>query len=213
MRITLFVAAIAAIVPPLCARVTTAQQVRQFEKDGVVYQESRQTERTPVSSVQWQQRQETVYVQQPTTEVCEYQRTVYWPVVRYQCEPRWHGLLNPFTGPYIAYHMRPVVQWQARNETVQTPLTYQQWVPQTRIVKTPVRSLGFVEQERVTVARVAPSSPTIQVASPPAPAPTVVVEHFAPMTVTGRPIPVPPAVGVRRMEGDPPRAGSTTVLR
>ncbi len=58
-----------------------AQRVRQFEKDGVRYQETRTTQRTPVSNVQWRQRRETVYVEQPASRTYQYQRTVFEPVV------------------------------------------------------------------------------------------------------------------------------------
>ena len=79
----------------------SAEQTRYFEKDGVRYQETRSWQRTPVARVQWQEREETVYVQQPKREVQQYERMAYYPTVSYRRVPRLHDWWNPFSVPYV----------------------------------------------------------------------------------------------------------------
>ena len=59
--------------------------------------------RTPITSTQYEEREQTVYREPYSTEVYESQRNVLVPVTEYEWQPRWHGVLNPFRPATLAY--------------------------------------------------------------------------------------------------------------
>lgn len=177
-------------------------------ENGQTYRIARTKIRRPVSEIREDVRHETVYRDTYTTEIHEHQRMVYMPITEYQWEPRWHGIWNPLTKPSMAYHLVPRTRWEARAETVRTPVTSRQTVPELRTVRTPVRTLRMVEEEQVSRIAV----------NPRAVAPATIVANGTPTdsrfsaritrggeTVARR----EPVGGISRMESDPPRGGAT----
>jgi hypothetical protein len=159
---------------------TLGQETRYFEKDGVTYRELRQVVRRPVNETRYEERQQTVWRPQVVTEVQQMQ----W-------EPRWHGVLNPFKSPHVAYHAVPRTTWQPSVETVQSPVTKSEWVAETRTVRVPVTELRFAEEERITRVPMAPTPGTLSRAP------------RGGASVAGN----PPIGGLRQLDGDPPRHG------
>ncbi len=165
------------------------QDVRYFDSGGVRYCEYRDKVRAPVADTVWEDRQETVYRQQLTTELRDSYSTVYTPVVVPNYRPVWHGRFNPFVQPYMTLESAPYTYWSPQTHATPVPVTSQQWVPETRTVKVPVRTLRFVEQDQVRVVAVGP-------------APQQAVPQQAASS------PGLPLGGVSRLESDPPRVPS-----
>jgi hypothetical protein len=171
-------------------------EVRYVEKDGITFRETRRTVRQPLTETRFEEHNETVFREQYTTEMRDSYRTVYMPVTEYTYEPRVHGWWNPFAPSHVAYHLVPRTRWEPRVETVRTPITSREVVPETRVVRVPVRSLGFVEREEIDRVAVTPS-PSQRT-----------VSGGAVTSLAERPV-----GGISRMENDPPRQGTQVPMR
>lgn len=157
--------------------------VRYYQDGGVTYREVRRVVQRPVVETRLEQRQQTVYQPQYTTETVPTTRTVYTPVTEYRWEPRWHNTWNPFSSPYVAYHLTPSTRWDARSEQSQQTVTRYNVVPQTQTVQVPVTTQRVVNEEIVS---------RMPVQTPP---PGVVTTEVARQTVGG----------ISKLENDPPR--------
>ncbi len=122
------------------------QAVREYVENGQAYRETTEVVRKPVSTTTWQERRETVLVDRVTTQVAETDRNVLVPVVEYQWQPRVHDWWNPFRPTNVGYHLVPTTRWEVQQQTVRTPVTYRETIPEERIVRTPQRSMDFVEE-------------------------------------------------------------------
>lgn len=155
----------------------------------------------PVAREGFEQRSETVMSEKWNTVMHESQRTLYYPVTEYAWEPRWHGWLNPFRSPHLAYHLTPRVRWQTSTETIRTPVTYRQYVPETRVVQTPIRRSDVAERTdrpdpatRITRRLPNPTPPSAAARGPSASLPQGMG-------------------GIQLLSGDPPRSGPQTIPR
>lgn len=152
-----------------------------------------------VPVTEMQERHQTVYTQQITTENHTTQQTYLTPVTQYQTVSRLRGRWNPFIMPYYTYDVRPVTTWHQTVANVQVPVSRVAWVPQTQTVQVPVTTYRTAEVEETT--RVA-SNPTSTFSS---------AQPLRSATIAARPsttvISSTPLGGVA-MENDPPRAGT-----
>jgi len=128
-----------ALVSGLCAGTALCSQaalgqVRYEEKDGVRYQVTQS--QVPVTVMQ--DRQQTVYSQQLTTNTLNHQQLYCVPNTSYQWDSRLRGRWNPFVTPYWTYNLRPVTSWSTQVANVQIPVSQVAWVPQTKTVQVPV---------------------------------------------------------------------------
>ncbi|NOZ40608.1 MAG: hypothetical protein GXP24_10330 [Planctomycetes bacterium] len=128
-----------ALVCGLCAGTamcfqTAHGQVRYEEKNGIRYQVTQS--QAPVTVMQ--NRQQTVYAQQLTTNTLNHQQLYCVPNTSYQWDSRLHGRWNPFITPYWSYNLRPVTSWSTQVANVQIPVNQVAWVPQTKTVQVPV---------------------------------------------------------------------------
>ncbi len=178
-----------------------SQGVREYVENGITYRETTEVVRKPVSTTTWQERRETVLVDRVTTQLHESDRNVLVPVVTYQWQPRVHDWWNPFKPTSIGYHPVPVTSWEVQQQTVRTPVTYREMVPEERVVRTPQRSMDFVE-ETVT-RRVAINDTTGQPLTMGAMSSGTTVVARRPETFGG----------VQRMQNDLPRQGLGTIQR
>jgi len=189
-----FLLAFAAAIGLVSHNVSTADEVRYYEKDGVTYKETRRVVREPISETRLEQKQQTVYREQYRTEMKDSQRTVYQPVTEYRWQAYLHGRWNPLVQPYWAYRLVPSTRWVARQETVRMPVTQRELVPETRTVQVPITTQRVAEREIIERVAVSASPSGAQTAQ------------------SGRPL-----GGVARLESDPPRdsttLGSGTQLR
>ena len=130
-----------------CAGSVCADEVRYYEKNGVTWCETRRTveDRVPVSRME--ERTETVYREQFTTELRDTTRTAWTPVTEYRWETFWVGRWNPLAQPYLAYRYVPHTRWEMRTETVKVPVNARRLVPETRTVRRPVGSFQTVKRE------------------------------------------------------------------
>ena len=158
--------------------------VRYYQDGGVTYREVRRVVQRPVVETRLEQRQQTVYQPQYTTEVVPTTRTVYTPVTEYRWEPRWHNTWNPFSSPYVAYHLTPNTRWDARAEQSQQTVTRYNVVPQTQTVQVPVTTQRVVNEEIVSRMPVQGAVPA-----------GAVTTEVARQTVGG----------ISKLENDPPR--------
>ena len=134
-----------------------AQNARFYQgADGNTYRETTRIERRPVATTHWDERETTVYKEQYVTQMRDSYRTVMSPVTELRAEPRWHNWWNPFSRPYVAYHMMPRTHWETRYERYQAPVTFREVVPEKRIVRTPVRTPGFVDEQVTETVAVTP---------------------------------------------------------
>ena len=134
-----------------------AQNVRYEERDGVRYQVSSRTVQRTVPVTEMQERQQTVYTQQITTENLTSQQSYVVPVTQYQMVTRLRGRWNPFVTPYYTYDMQPVTTWHQSVANIQVPVSRVAWVPQTQTYQVPVTRYRTAEVEETT--RVAMSEP------------------------------------------------------
>jgi len=181
-----------------------ADDVRYYEKNGVTWRETRRKveDRVPVSRME--ERTETVYREEFTTEMRDTTRTAWVPVTEYRWEAFWVNRWNPLARPYVAYRQVPHTRWEKRTETVQEPVNARRLVPETRVVRRPVG--GFQTVQREVVSRV----------------PVVGGRTSAGAALAAgslAPVQAPSAVqpfqigGIARFESDPPRYGTATAWR
>ena len=110
-----------------------------------------------VPVVVMQDRQQTVYAQQWSTQMVNSQRLYCTPVTQYHMVSRLNGRWNPFVKPYWTHEMKPVTTWHQQVAAVQVPVTHLAWVPQTQTVQVPVTAYRTLEEE--TISRVALNHP------------------------------------------------------
>jgi hypothetical protein len=128
----------------------TAPRVEEETVNGVKYQVTRQTVQQVVPVTIMQDRQQTTYAQQVTTETIPHQQAYTVPVTQYEMVATLHGRWNPFVEPYYTYEMQPVTYYQEQVASVQIPMNKVTWVPQTQTVKVPVTEYRTAQQEIVT---------------------------------------------------------------
>jgi len=179
----------------LCAR-TALGQVRYEEKKGVRYQVTERVTQRQVPVTEMQDRQQTVYTQQLTTNTLNHRQLYCVPKTSYQWDARLHGRWNPFITPYWTYNLRPVTTWSTQVANVQIPLSQVAWVPQTKTVQVPVTTYRTAEEKTETwVAMHATPTPSSGLAGArPLSSPSA--------TIAARPS---VALGGVAMQSDPPR--------
>jgi hypothetical protein len=136
----LLLASILVLVPNPGRFGSAAAQDVYVEQNGVLFREQRYVERRPVTSWQWEERQEVVYREEYVTTFREEWRTLQVPV----------AVANPNGGP-------PLQRWEPQTQIVRSPVVTRQLVPETRTVRVPVRKLGFVGEERVARVPLGPA--------------------------------------------------------
>ncbi len=143
--------AILALVFSCSAHTAPAQQtVTEDVRNGVRYQVTTRTVQRQVPVTVMQDRQQTVYTQQITTNHISHQQVYNVPVTQYQWESRLNGRWNPFITPYWTHNLRPVTTWHQQVANVQIPVSNVSWVPQTKTVKVPVVQYKMAEEQIVT---------------------------------------------------------------
>ncbi len=177
----------------MCSK-TALGQVTYEERDGVRYQVTRRVTQSQVPTTVMQDRQQTVYAQQLTTNTLNHQQLYCVPNTSYQWDSRLRGRWNPFITPYWTYNLRPVTSWSTQVANVQIPVSQVAWVPQTKTVQVPVTAYRTAEE--TTVTRVAMNAtPTSGLASVrPLSGPSA--------TIAARPS---VALGGIALQNDPPR--------
>lgn len=175
----------------LLAQSAPAQNVRIEERDGVRYQVSSRTVQRTVPVTEMQDRHQTVYTQQITTDNITSQQLYTVPTTQYHLVSRLRGRWNPFVTPYWTHNLQPVTTWHQQVANVQVPVSRVDWVPQTTTYQVPVTTYRTAEVEETT--KVALSEPrTFANAQPLAPTATIALR---PST----------AIGGVALENDPPR--------
>jgi hypothetical protein len=177
----------------LLAQTAPAQSVRTVDSDGVPYQESTRTFQRTVPVTEMQDRHQTVYTQQVTTDNVNHQQLYCVPSTQYHLVSRLRGRWNPFVTPYWTHDMRPVTTWTQQVANVQIPVSRVAWVPQTTTVQVPVTTYRTAEVEETT--RVAMSG---------SPSRTFASAQPLPRTATIAARPSTPLGGVA-LKNDPPR--------
>jgi len=181
-----------------------ADDVRYYENNGVTWRESRRTveDRVPVSRME--ERTETVYREEFTTEMRDTTRTSRTPVTEYRWEAFWVNRWNPLAQAYVAYRQVPHTRWETRTETVQVPVNTRRLVPETRVVRRAVGSFQTVKRDVVSRVPVGGSRTSVGA--------TLAAGSLTPIqapSVAQR----PRIGGISRIESDPPRYGTATAWR
>lgn len=139
------------------ASVRAEEHVRYVTENGITYRETQRVERTPVSRVEWEEREQTVMRPRFTTVYRDVPRSYYVPRVEYVYERQLYNWWNPFGPAQYTYERVPRTRWELKTETERQAFSYWDAVPDRTVVKQPVRRLGFAPQ--VTTQRVAVSGP------------------------------------------------------
>lgn len=181
-----------------------ADEVRYYENNGVTWRETRRTveDRVPVSRME--ERTETVYREEYTTEMRDTTRTAWVPVTEYRWEAFWVNRWNPLAGPYVAYRQVPHTRWEQRTETVQVPVNARRLVPETRVARRAVGSFQTVQRELVSRVPVVGGGTSAGAALAGGPLAPVQASSVAQRSPIG---------GIARLESGPPRYGSATAWR
>lgn len=177
------------------SQLTLGQDVTYEERDGVRYQVTRRIAQRQVPVTVMQDRQQTVYTQQVTTNHVNHQQLYCVPVTQYQLVSRMRGRWNPFVTPYWTHNMQPVTTWHQQVANVQIPVSRVAWVPQTTTTQVPVTAYRTAEEEIVT--RVAMDKPRSLASAQP-------LSSSRPVTIAARSSTSTPLGGVA-LENDPPR--------
>jgi len=179
------------------AQTAFAQEI-QTDADGTRYQVTRRVTQRQVPVTEMQDRQQTVYTQQLTTNTLTHQQLYSVPSTQYHWDTRLRGRWNPFVTPYWTYDLRPVTTWNTQVAHVQIPVNHVAWVPQTSTVKVPVTTYRTAEVEETT--RVALSgSRTLATTQPLSSSATIAARPLTGTTVLGTPL------GGVALHNDPPR--------
>lgn len=165
----------------------TAQEVRFYQENGVTYQETKRTVQRPIVEGRWENREETVYVEQAQTELHPSTRVVRRPVTEWGWQARLKNRWNPLSQPYYAYEWAPSTRYEYQNETVHYPVVVRSVVPEKRSRQVYVTAQRVVNEEHVSRVAVNPTAPRS-------------TDPFAPPGTTY-------VGGVRRLD-QPPRVGS-----
>jgi len=184
---------VALLVSGIAACPASAQDVKYETKDGVRYQVTTRVVKRQVPVTAMQDRQQTVYTQQITTNNINQQQLYSVPVTQYQWQSELRGRWNPFITPYWTHSLRPVTTWHQQIANVQIPVSSAAWVPQTRTVQVPVTQYHTAE-ETVTTRVAMNESRTFGSAQP---------SGGSTATIAARPSTIP--IGGRKLENDPPR--------
>ncbi len=134
-----------------------AQVTYEDGPDGVRYQVTRRQTDRQVPVTVMEDRQQTVYRQQVTTQTLNHQQLYCTPVTQYRMVSRLNGRWNPFVTPYWTHQLKPVTHWQQQVATVQVPVAQSAWVPETRTVQVPVTTYRTAREE--TISKVAMNQP------------------------------------------------------
>lgn len=126
-----------------------ADDVEYFEKDGIRYQRIRQVTQRPITDVRYEPRESTYYRERYTTDVHDSHRTVQVPVTEQQWVPGIQRSWNVFAPPTFSYRLMPVTRWETRVETVRTPVTRREVVPERQTVQVPVYNTRYAQEETV----------------------------------------------------------------
>lgn len=173
----------------------SAQNVTYEERDGVRYQVSTRTVQRTVPVTQMQDRSQTYYTQQITTDNIVAQQVYAVPVTQYQLRSHLRGRFNPFVTPYWTHSLEPVTTWHQTVANVAVPVSRVNWVPQTTTYQVPVTTYRTAEVQETT--RVAMSEPRTFASAQPL--------SSAPVTIAARPS---TPIGGVALENDPPREGT-----
>jgi hypothetical protein len=164
-----------ALAPLALCRPATADEVRDYEENGVTYREVRRKVTEPVTEVHCVEQQHTTgFREHVNLQMCDQTRSYVVPVTEYRLESHWRGRYNPFVQPYLEQRVVPRTHWETRLETVKVPVATRQLLPVTTTVRVPVTTQKMVERN-VVVSRVAISGqPTnsVKVSTDPFAAPT-----------------------------------------
>lgn len=192
-------AALAMVCAWCAAPLAQSQEVTYEVRNGVRYQVTRQVVQRQVPTTVMQNRQQTVYAPQVTTNTLKHQQLYCVPNTQYQWDSRLRGRWNPFITPYWTYNLRPVTTWSTQVANVQIPVSQVAWVPQTKTVQVPVTAYRNAEQEIVTrVAMNGTNNTSLANAHPlSSPSATIAARPAAPRRAA-------PLGGVA-LENDPPR--------
>ncbi|NOY30365.1 MAG: hypothetical protein GXP28_09375 [Planctomycetes bacterium] len=172
-----------------------AQEVKyETGADGVRYQVTTRVVKRQVPVTVMQDRQQTTYAQQITTNHLSHQQLYNVPVTQYQWQSQLRGRWNPFMTPYWTHNLKPVTTWHQQVANVQIPVSSAAWVPQTKTVQVPVTQYRTAEETVTT--RVAMNEPR-HLGS------TQLGSTGSTATIAARPSTV--LIGGRQLENDPPR--------
>lgn len=166
--------------------------------DGVRYQVTTRVVQRQVPVTVMQDRQQTTYAQQITTNHLSHQQLYSVPVTQYQWQSQLRGRWNPFITPYWTHNLRPTTTWHQQVANVQIPVSSAAWVPQTKTVQVPVTQYRTAEETVTT--RVAMNESRRLGSAQPAGARQ---NQNATATIASRPSTV--LIGGRQLENDPPR--------
>jgi hypothetical protein len=177
----------------LFAQTASAQDVRHETRDGVRYQISTRTVHRTVPVTEMQDRHQTVYTQQVTTNNVNHQQVYSVPTTQYHLVSRLRGRWNPFVTPYWTHDMRPVTTWTQQVANVQIPVSSVAWVPQTSTVQVPVTTYRTAEVQETTKVAMSGTPPrTFASAQPLQPTATIAARPSTPL-------------GGVMMKNDPPK--------
>ncbi|HVW38293.1 MAG TPA: hypothetical protein VHB99_13350 [Pirellulales bacterium] len=158
--------AVALVAPLVFCISARADEVRDYEENGVTYRETRRVVNEPVTDVQCVEQQRTVgFREQLNVQMCDQTRSYIVPMTEYRVESYWRGRFNPFVQPYLAQRLVPYTRYETRVETVKTPVATRQLLPITSTVKVPVTTQRVVQRE--IISRVAISGTPAQPAASP----------------------------------------------
>ncbi len=145
----------AAVVMALLATPAALAQdpVRYYEENGIKYQETTQVTQRPITETRWVPHETTVQTPKLTTTMQPSVRTYQVPVTEHQWVPGWQRTWNVFAPPVLTYRLMPVTRWETRTETVQVPITKQEYVEQRHVQHVPITNTKIANE--TVVRRVA----------------------------------------------------------
>jgi hypothetical protein len=126
-----------------------AQEVREYEDNGIRYRETTQVIQRLIPETRYEQRENTVYRERYTTDMQESVRRYQVPVTEQQWVLGYQRTWNIFRPPTPSYRLLPVTRWVTRTETVRIPVTKRDYVPEHQVQQVPITNTRLAEERIV----------------------------------------------------------------
>lgn len=137
----------------------TAQSTVEYVEEGDTrYRVTKQKIQRPVSKLEWDQHQQTVFRERYDTQWHTNYRTYLTPVTEYRQELYLANRWNPLAMPYWTYRYVPVTRWESRAEPYSVPIAQRTLVPEQQTVQIPRTTVQMYTDEHVSKVAVGPAT-------------------------------------------------------
>jgi hypothetical protein len=157
--VRLAICAVTVVILSSDAEKAAAQTTTDYvDEGGTRYRVTRQVIQRPVSKLEWDQHQQTVFRERYETQWHTNYRNYLTPVTEYRQELYLANRWNPLAMPYWTYRYVPVTRWESRYEPFSVPISQRTLVPEQQTVNIPRTTVQMYKDEHISKVAVGPAS-------------------------------------------------------